>query len=45
MRALAALVLAALPAGELDVRTRRLRQGGNVGVWEVVIAPAGPKRV
>lgn len=32
---------AALPSGELDVRTRRLRQGGSIGVWEVEIAPAG----
>lgn len=31
---------AALPSGELDVRTRRLRQGGSIGVWEVVISPA-----
>ena len=26
---------AGLPAGELDIRTRRLRQGGSIGVWEV----------
>ena len=24
---------AGLPSGELDVRTRRLRQGGSIGVW------------
>jgi acyl-coenzyme A thioesterase PaaI-like protein len=33
--------VAALPAGELEIRTRRLRQGGSVGVWEVEVAPAG----
>ncbi|MDE2487624.1 MAG: thioesterase family protein [Alphaproteobacteria bacterium] len=32
---------AALPSGSLEVRTRRLRQGGSVGVWEVEILPAG----
>jgi hypothetical protein len=32
---------AALPAGELEVRTRRLRQGGSIGVWEVEVRPAG----
>src|ERR1700692_3707845 len=32
---------AGLPSGELDIRTRRLRQGGSVGVWEVEILPAG----
>ena len=32
---------AGLPAGELDIRTRRLRQGGRVGVWEVELRPAG----
>ncbi len=31
---------AALPAGALDIRTRRLRQGGSIGVWEVEICPA-----
>ncbi len=36
---------AALPAGDLDVRTRRLRQGGSIGVWEVEIAPAGTGEV
>jgi acyl-coenzyme A thioesterase PaaI-like protein len=30
-----------LPSGELDVRTRRLRQGGSIGVWEVEISPHG----
>jgi len=30
-----------LPSGELDVRTRRLRQGGSIGVWEVELRPAG----
>lgn len=33
--------VAALPPGELDVRTRRLRQGGSIGVWEVDVRPAG----
>lgn len=36
---------AALPAGALDIRTRRLRQGGSIGVWEVEIAPAGSSEV
>lgn len=36
---------AALPSGELDVRTRRLRQGGSIGVWEVEIGPAGSGEV
>ena len=36
---------AALPSGELDVRTRRLRQGGSIGVWEVEISPAGSGEV
>jgi len=36
---------AALPAGPLDIRTRRLRQGGSVGVWEVEILPAGSDQV
>ena len=37
--------IAAVPAGPLDVRTRRLRQGGSVGVWEVELAPAGSSEV
>jgi hypothetical protein len=36
---------AALPAGALEVRTRRLRQGGSVGVWEVELCPAGTREV
>src|SRR5271170_8242530 len=36
---------AGLPAGELDIRTRRLRQGGSVGVWEVEMLPAGSNEV
>jgi hypothetical protein len=36
---------AALPAGALDIRTRRLRQGGSVGVWEVEVLPGGTKQV
>ena len=31
---------AGLPAGPLDIRTRRLRQGGSIGVWEVEVLPA-----
>ena len=34
-----------LPAGELDVRTRRLRQGGSIGVWEVEVLTAGSDQV
>src|SRR5476651_1973358 len=36
---------AALPSGLLDIRTRRLRQGGSVGVWEVEILAAGSDQV
>jgi hypothetical protein len=36
---------AALPDGALEIRTRRLRQGGSVGVWEVELLPAGSKQV
>ena len=36
---------AALPSGALDIRTRRLRQGGSVGVWEVEVLPAGSETV
>lgn len=36
---------AALPAGALDIRTRRLRQGGSVGVWEVEVLPSGSGQV
>ncbi len=36
---------AGLPAGALDIRTRRLRQGGSVGVWEVELLPAGSDQV
>jgi len=36
---------AALPSGTLDVRTRRIRQGGSVGVWEVEIRPQGSDQV
>jgi len=32
---------AALPSGELDIRTRRLRQGGSIGVWEVELRAPG----
>ena len=34
-----------LPAGDLDIRTRRLRQGGSVGVWEVEVLAAGSDQV
>jgi len=36
---------AALPSGTLDVHTRRIRQGGSIGVWEVEILPAGSRQV
>ena len=36
---------AALPAGPLDIRTRRLRQGGSIGVWEVELLAAGSDQV
>ncbi|MCX7585504.1 thioesterase family protein [Phenylobacterium sp. 58.2.17] len=36
---------AGLPSGELDVRTRRLRQGGSIGVWEVELRPRGVEEV
>jgi acyl-CoA thioesterase len=36
---------AALPSGNLDIRTRRLRQGGSIGVWEVEILPAGSAQI
>ena len=36
---------AVLPAGDLDIRTRCLRQGGSIGVWEVELRPAGSDQV
>src|SRR6202034_4925504 len=36
---------AGLPSGALDIRTRRLRQGGSVGVWEVELLPAGSDQI
>lgn len=36
---------AALPAGEIDIRTRRLRQGGSIGVWEVELRAPGAEDV
>ncbi|HEY1750827.1 MAG TPA: thioesterase family protein [Caulobacteraceae bacterium] len=36
---------AAVPAGPLDIRTRRIRQGGSVGVWEVELLQAGSAQV
>jgi len=35
----------ALPSGEIDIRTRLLRQGGSVGVWEVELLAAGTDQV
>ncbi|HEX2560399.1 thioesterase family protein [Phenylobacterium sp.] len=37
--------VAGLRAGTVEVRTRRLRQGGSVGVWEVELRPAGATEV
>lgn len=34
-----------LPSGAVAVRTRRLRQGGSIGVWEVEFSPAGSDAV
>jgi hypothetical protein len=36
---------AGLPYGELDIRTRRIRQGGSIGVWEVELLAAGSDQV
>jgi acyl-coenzyme A thioesterase PaaI-like protein len=36
---------AALPSGALDVRTRCMRQGGSIGVWEVELLPEGSMQV
>ena len=36
---------AALSSGALDIRTRRLRQGGSVGVWEVEVLSSGTDQV
>src|SRR4051812_30879532 len=36
---------AGLPAGDIDIRTRRLRQGGSIGVWEVELYSAGSEEV
>ena len=36
---------AALPSGPLDIRTRLVRQGGSIGVWEVEILAAGSEQV
>jgi acyl-coenzyme A thioesterase PaaI-like protein len=36
---------AGLPSGELDIRTRRIRQGGSIGVWEVELRAAGSEDV
>src|SRR5258708_38489385 len=38
---LALTYAAGLPSGELDIRTRRLRQGGSIGVWEVELCAPG----
>lgn len=37
--------VAGLSAGTVEVRTRRLRQGGSIGVWEVELRPAGATEV
>ncbi len=36
---------AAIPAGSLDIRTRRIRQGGSIGVWEVELLAKGSDQV
>ncbi|HEX5378206.1 MAG TPA: acyl-CoA thioesterase domain-containing protein, partial [Phenylobacterium sp.] len=36
---------AGLPSGVLDVRSRRLRQGKSIGVWEVELRPQGDEDV
>jgi hypothetical protein len=36
---------AGLPVGAIDIRTRLIRQGGSVGVWEVELLPAGSDQV
>jgi acyl-CoA thioesterase len=36
---------AGMPAGPLDIRTRRLRQGGSIGVWEVELLASGSDQV
>ena len=36
---------AGLPAGDLDIHTRRIRQGGSIGLWEVELRPAGSEEV
>jgi acyl-CoA thioesterase len=37
--------ISGLPTGPLDVHTRRLRQGGSIGIWEVEVFPAGSDEV
>src|SRR5580658_5470933 len=36
---------AGIPSGEIDIRTRRLRQGGSIGFWEVELHAAGSEEV
>jgi len=36
---------AALSSGEVDVRTKRLRQGGSIGVWEVALYQKGAGQI
>src|SRR5580658_6395506 len=36
---------AGIPSGEIDIRTRRLRQGGSIGFWEVEMLAAGSEEV
>ena len=42
---LTATYAAALRAGPLDVRTRKLRQGGSIGIWQVEILPESSEDV
>jgi hypothetical protein len=37
--------IAGLPTGALDIRTRRLRQGGSIGIWRGGVFPAGSDEV
>lgn len=37
--------VAALREGAVEIRTRRLRQGGSIGVWSLELGPAGSDEV
>jgi acyl-CoA thioesterase len=37
--------IAPVPAGALDIRSRRLRQGGSIGAWEVELLQSGSEQV